>query len=164
MSSKYFVSIVIGLAVVLFSGVLLLRPASPEPTPHTNQAGNTHELVAYKSATCGCCGNWVAYMKGLGYQVEVIDTEELDQVKQKYEVPESLYSCHTTIINDGQYFVEGHIPEEAIAKLMNEEPAIKGIGMPGMPSASPGMPGKKTAPFEISQVSRSDEVSQYMSI
>lgn len=103
-------------------------------------------------------------MQDKGYKVDVVNTEALETVKEKYSVPESLYSCHTTIVNDGEYFVEGHIPEEAVSKLLEEEPSIAGIGMPGMPSASPGMPGKKLAPFEISQVTKDGSVSQYMKI
>jgi hypothetical protein len=135
-----------------------------KPTTHVNHAGESHKLTVYKSATCGCCGIWTSLMQDKGYKVDVVNTEELNVTKEKYKVPESLYSCHTTIVNDGQYFVEGHIPEEAISKLLEDEPAIAGIGMPGMPSASPGMPGKKLAPFDISQVTKDGAISQYMSI
>jgi len=164
MGSKNFILIVIGLAVVTLVGIVLFKPDAPAIMPHVNQAGNSHKLTVYKSATCGCCGNWTVYMQNKGYQIDVVNTEELDSVKEKYNVPKSLYACHTTVINDGQYFVEGHIPEEAIAKLMQDEPDIKGIGMPGMPAASPGMAGSKTAPFDISQVDKNDKISQYMSI
>ena len=135
-----------------------------KPTTHVNHAGESHKLTVYKSSTCGCCALWTSYMQDRGYKVDVVNTEELETIKEKYSVPESLYSCHTTIVNDGQYFVEGHIPEEAVSKLLEEEPSIAGIGMPGMPSASPGMPGKKLAPFEISQVTKDGSVSQYMKI
>ena len=164
MRSKFIILIAIGLSAAVVVGIALFGPKTPKPTPHVNQAGNSHKLVVYKSATCGCCGNWTTYMKNLGYQVDVVNTEELDKVKEKHDVPTSLYSCHTTIVNDGQYFVEGHIPEEAVAKLMEDEPNIKGIGMPGMPAASPGMPGNKTAPFEISKVDKNGQTSQFMSI
>lgn len=164
MRSKFIILIAIGLSAAVVVGIALFGPKTPKPTPHVNQAGNSHKLVVYKSATCGCCALWTSYMQNKGYKVEVINTEKMDAVKEKYQVPESLYSCHTTVVNDGQYFVEGHIPEEAISKLLEEEPAISGIGMPGMPSASPGMPGKKLAPFDISQVTEDGQTSQYMSI
>ena len=164
MRRKFIILIAIGLGALVVAGIAILRPKTPEPVAHVNEAGMSHKLVVYKSATCGCCANWTTYMKKLGYQIDVVNTEELDTVKEKYGVPESLYSCHTTIVNDGQYFVEGHIPEEAVAKLMDDEPDIKGIGMPGMPSASPGMPGEKFAPFDISKVENNGKTSQFMSI
>ena len=164
MRSKFIILIAISFGVITLASIALFGPKSPEPSTHINQAGKSHALTVYKSATCGCCAIWTEYMKNKGYKVDVVDTEELNDIKEKYKVPESLYSCHTTIINNGQYFVEGHIPEEAIVKLMNEEPTIAGIGMPGMPSGSPGMPGNKIAPFDISQVTGSGKISQFMSI
>ena len=47
------------------------------------------------------------------------------------------------------YVVEGHVPLSAIERLLDERPAIKGISLPGMPQGSPGMSGRKTAPFTI---------------
>jgi hypothetical protein len=35
----------------------------------------------------------------------------------------------------------------AVRKLLSERPAIASIMLPGMPTGSPGMTGKKTAPF-----------------
>ena len=153
-----------GIGILAAVGMAFAGFGLEKPSTHVNRAGSSHELVVYKSSTCGCCALWTSYMQNKGYKVEVINTDEMDAVKEKYQVPESLYSCHTTVVNDGQYFVEGHIPEEAISKLLEEEPAISGIGMPGMPSASPGMPGKKLAPFDISQVTEDGQTSQYMSI
>ena len=164
MRSKVIIITAIGLGVAILAGLTIFGPKAPEPTMHVNQSGKSHKLTVYKSATCGCCANWVSYMKNQDYQVEVINTEELDKIKQQYDVPKSLYSCHTTIVNDGQYFVEGHIPEESVAKLLEEEPDIKGIGMAGMPAASPGMPGQKVGPFNISKVDKTGQTSQFMSL
>jgi hypothetical protein len=47
------------------------------------------------------------------------------------------------------YFVEGHVPLEAVGKLLNIGPAVDGIALPGMPAGSPGMGGVKTEPFTI---------------
>jgi hypothetical protein len=59
----------------------------------------------------------------------------------------SSWSCHTSIVEG--YFVEGHVPLEAVGKLLNIRPAVDGIALPGMPAASPGMGGVKTEPFTI---------------
>jgi hypothetical protein len=70
-------------------------------------------------------------------------------------------SCHTTVI-DG-YFVEGHVPFEAIEKLLAERPDIDGIALPDMPAGSPGMPGRKSGPFDIYQV-KDGQYSLFVSI
>ena len=67
--------------------------------------------------------------------------------------------CHTTIIGD--YFVEGHVPLEAVEKLLTEKPDIKGIAMPGMPSGSPGMPGAKKGDFVIYAVNRDGSYEEW---
>ncbi|MBS3165817.1 DUF411 domain-containing protein [Candidatus Woesearchaeota archaeon] len=85
---------------------------------------------------------------------------DVSPIKEKYSVPGSMLSCHTLVI--GNYFVEGHVPTEAIDKMLNEKPDIKGIGMGGMPSGSPGMPGAKKGPFIISQLGKDDMVSTFM--
>ena len=71
----------------------------------------------------------------------------MSSIKEKYQIPDNMQSCHTTIIED--YFVEGHVPIEAIRKLLATKPDIDGIALPGMPSGSPGMSGIKTEAFKI---------------
>lgn len=164
MSTKIFISAITIVSIVILGILVTVKQGTPEPQAHLSETGTVHELTTYKSATCGCCGNWVAYMRGKDYKVNVVNTEDMDGVKERFGVPSELESCHTTIVNDGQYFIEGHIPEEAIAKLLNEEPKVAGIGMPGMPSASPGMPGAKIAPFEISSVSLDGVIGRFLTL
>jgi hypothetical protein len=99
------------------------------------------EAVVYKSPTCGCCKGWAIYLQRNGYKVTVIDRDDMDKVKNGMGVPEEMRSCHTAKI-DG-YVVEGHVPLEAIDKLLAEKPKATGIAAPGMPSGSPGMDGPK---------------------
>ena len=52
----------------------------------------------------------------------------------------------------GGYFVEGHVPHDAIKKLLSERPNIKGITVPGMPAGVnvPGMEvSQERAEFEV---------------
>jgi len=120
--------------------------------PNTAQSLNKKDIVAtiYKSPTCGCCGVYTSYMKKEGYTVNVENVDDMASVKEMYEIPSELGSCHTMEI--AGYVVEGHIPEEAILKLLTEKPDIKGIGMAGMPSGSPGMPGPKLGDFVIYEI------------
>lgn len=116
-----------------------------------DQADNNN-LVAtiYKSPTCGCCGVYASYMKKEGYDVRVEDVQDMATIKQELGVPNELESCHT--MEMAGYVVEGHIPNEAIQKLLAEKPNIKGIGMAGMPSGSPGMPGPRHESFVVYQI------------
>jgi hypothetical protein len=97
--------------------------------------------TVYRSPSCGCCEAWVAYLKSNGYDATVVSTDDLGAVKQKMHIPANIQSCHTALI--GGYVVEGHVPVEAIAKLLAEKPRITGIAVPGMPGGSPGMSGPK---------------------
>ena len=118
-------------------------------------------MKIYKSGSCGCCDIYSNYFKNKGNsKTEVIDMESIDSIKNKYEVPTDLESCHTTIIGD--YFVEGHIPLEAVEKLLQEKPDIKGIAMPGMPSGSPGMPGAKKGDFIIYAINNDGSYNEFM--
>jgi hypothetical protein len=63
----------------------------------------------------------------------------------------------------GNYFVEGHVPIEAVNKLLSEKPAIDGIALPDMPSGSPGMPGAKRGKWRIFALS-DGKMSEFMEI
>ncbi|MBI2236809.1 MAG: DUF411 domain-containing protein [Magnetospirillum sp.] len=130
--------------VVLAVALLLAAPFA--------HAGDT-EAVVWKSPSCGCCQGWIDYLKRNGYTAKVIDVEDIDAIKAGMGVPEAMRSCHTARI--GGYIVEGHVPVEAIDKLLAEKPKVAGIASPGMPSGSPGMSGPK-APNPIFTFGRGD--------
>jgi len=79
-------------------------------------------------------------------------TNDLAEISQKAGVPEKFQGCHTMFMSD--YVVDGHVPVEAIRKLLSERPQIAGITLPGMPVGSPGMYGEKKAPFTIYAVTK----------
>jgi hypothetical protein len=97
-------------------------------------------IMVWKSPTCGCCGGWISYMRGRGYQVTINDIEDIARIKDSRGIPDALQSCHTAEIEG--YLLEGHVPEPAVAKLLQERPAVKGIALPGMPEGAPGMDGR----------------------
>lgn len=111
------------------------------------------QAIVVASSTCGCCKLYAQYLREEGFDVDLQEKtpDEVDVYKNENQIPDSLRSCHTSRI--GKYIVEGHIPMEAIEKLLKEKPDIKGIGMAGMPIGSPGMPGKKDGPFIIDVIS-----------
>ena len=80
-------------------------------------------------------------------------TGDFEDVKVELDIPEDMWGCHTSIVGD--YYVEGHVPVEAIRKLLREQPEIDGIALPGMPQGSPGMSGEKDGPWVIYSISGS---------
>jgi hypothetical protein len=105
------------------------------------------EAIVFKSPTCGCCGNYIEYMEEQGYKVKKVNVQDLTEIKERYNIPQDMQSCHTTLIGD--YFVEGHVPIESVEKLLTEKPDVDGIALPAMPSGSPGMPGEQTGEFTV---------------
>ncbi|MGQ0579400.1 MAG: DUF411 domain-containing protein [Betaproteobacteria bacterium] len=94
-------------------------------------------ITVYKSPSCGCCVKWVEYLQKEGFEVKVINRDDLTSIKQREGVPAAMSSCHTALV-DG-YVIEGHVPAQAIRKLLKERPDTRGLAVPGMPSNSPGM-------------------------
>ena len=111
---------------------------------------NKQIVEVFKTPTCGCCYGYVLFLEKEKYKVKQTDMRSLHSIKQKYNIPVEMQSCHTTIM--GKYFIEGHVPIEAINKLLKEQPDIDGIALPGMPIGTPGMPGDKDEPFVIYQL------------
>ena len=111
---------------------------------------NKQIVEVFKTPACGCCYGYVLFLEKEKYKVKQTDMRSLHSIKQKYNIPIEMQSCHTTII--GKYFIEGHVPIEAINKLLKEQPDIDGISLPGMPIGTPGMPGDKDEPYVIYQL------------
>ncbi len=131
---------VLGAFLVLLPIALgFAMPSHAEPVVKT--------ATIYKDPQCGCCGEYAKYLRVFGYQVKVVDTVDLNSIKERYSVPAALQSCHTLVID--KYVVEGHVPAKHIERLLAERPAVRGISLPGMPQGSPGMGGSKRAPFMI---------------
>ena len=122
---------------------------------------NAVQVDLYKSSSCGCCEVYSKYLDQSKYNVNKKNVESMNSIKSKYKIPSDMQSCHTSIVEG--YFVEGHIPVEAVNKLLDERPEIDGIAMPGMPSGSPGMPGSKNEDFIIYSI-KDGEISEFMRI
>jgi hypothetical protein len=131
--------------MLLYSLVALLLAACAAPAAEPT----TRELLVYSSPSCGCCSNWVGYLEGHGYTVTVEHVTNLAAVKAEHNVPPTMQSCHTAVI-DG-YVIEGHVPVEDIERLLRERPDVVGIAVPGMPVNSPGMevPDAPAQPFDV---------------
>ncbi len=117
-------------------------------------------VVVYKTPTCGCCSKWVTHLEEAGFEVETRDMDDLSALKAEMGVGPQLQSCHTAVV--GEYVVEGHVPADAIVKMLEEQPEIAGLAVPGMPVGSPGMEqGSRVDPYDILAFDRTGNVKVY---
>ncbi len=122
-------------------------------------------LQVYKSATCGCCKEWVKHMREAGFDARVTDLDEraLQMKKTSLGVKESLRSCHTAVV-DG-YVLEGHVPAADVKRLLRDKPKVAGLAVPGMPMGSPGMegPGGRTDRYDVLSFTTAGRTGVYAS-
>lgn len=118
-------------------------------------------VTVYKTPTCGCCSLWVDHMAENGFDTRTYDVESTAQIREQNGMPAKVGSCHTAIV-DG-YVVEGHVPAEAVKRMIEEKPDIVGITVPGMPIGSPGMEvaGRDAAPYDVLAVNADGETEVY---
>ena len=162
MSRLYYLGLS-GIVAVAFAAQVSLDSQSsqrPQAAPAA-QGQNLPAVTVYKSATCGCCSNWIEHMRANGFMVTSHDVEDVGAVKTKYGVPPEAGSCHTSLV-DG-YVVEGHVPADTIKRLLRERPKVAGIAVPGMPVGSPGMevPGRPADSYTIVAFEKSGKYTVY---
>lgn len=114
--------------------------------PASSRADATAVLV-HKDPDCGCCGGWVEHLRSAGFAVTVEETGDLKAVRTRLRVPAALASCHTAEVSG--YVIEGHVPAEAIRRLLETRPAGLGLAVPGMPAGSPGMEGGTPVAYDV---------------
>lgn len=134
-------------ALTLAIGMAVLGAAGAAHADAPREGATHAAMHVTKSATCGCCGAWVALARDAGFEVTVTDVADVTLAKRDNDVPEALWSCHTARIEG--YVVEGHVPFEAVERLLRDRPAIAGIAVPGMPMGSPGMGNDPRARYDV---------------
>jgi len=117
------------------------------------------DVTLYKNPQCTCCEGYADYLRDNGHTLTVKSTYQLASMSRDAGIPDSFQGCHLAFIED--YVVSGHVPLNVVDRLLSEQPDIKGITLPGMPAGSPGMPGTKTAPFKIYEVTSEGESGVY---
>ena len=150
MNFKKFFSRPVTLVVLSISFFLIFIFATNKQDALAVTKVNKYNVEVFKTASCGCCYGYVLFLEEENFKVKQTDMRSLQTIKKKHNIPLEMQSCHTTIL--GKYFIEGHVPIEAINKLLKEKPDIDGIALPGMPIGTPGMPGEKEEPYIIYQL------------
>ena len=104
-------------------------------------------IDVHRDANCGCCKDWITYLKANGFEVRDHVESNMTAVKQRLGVAPRLGSCHTGVINGK--FIEGHVPVAEI-HILNKRRDLAGIAVPGMPAGSPGMDyGQAHQPYQV---------------
>ena len=136
-SNKIFIKKII-LNSLIFSGILFANTINADSSSSATQESiDITKVVSYRSASCGCCKKWINHLRANGLEVVDNIVEDVSAIKNQYQIPNNLRSCHSAQI--ANYTIEGHVPIESINKLFREKPNINGIAVPGMPLGSPGM-------------------------
>lgn len=145
------------LVLFLAAGILgCSQEKQPDVQPEQLPDAEPISVTMYKNPDCRCCSKWAAYMEENGFSVTQNPTDSLSAVKKQQGVPDQLGACHTALI--GGYVVEGHVPVEAINKLLQERPEARGIAVPGMPAESPGMT-ENPSPVDVYFFNGPDQVA-----
>lgn len=105
-------------------------------------------MIVHKDPNCGCCKVWAEAMAKEGFEVTISTRADLDVVKQEHNIPQGFEGCHTASVNG--YTLEGHVPLEAIRKLLKEKPEnLSGLTVGGMPMGSLGMGVDPEASYDV---------------
>ena len=128
-------------------------------------AADHSTVEVWKSASCGCCIEWVRHLEANGFHVRAHDVEEPALYRKKLGIAEHLGSCHTAAI--GGYALEGHVPAREIQRLLKDRPDAIGLAVPAMPVGSPGMDGPEYAgrkdPYDVLLIERDAQTRIYQS-
>lgn len=89
----------------------------------------------------------MGHLQENGFEVSVVETDDLTPVRIEQGITPDLAGCHTAVV-DG-YVVEGHVPADAVKRMLADRPDIAGLAVPGMPIGSPGMEGPNPEPYDV---------------
>ena len=124
--------------------------------------GTRPQIEVWKSASCGCCHQWVDHLERNGFQVKVNDVAGPADYREKFGMPSAYGSCHTARVQG--YVLEGHVPAREIHRLLKEKPQALGLAVPGMPVGSPGMEmGDRKDAYDVMLVARDGSARVYQS-
>jgi len=135
------------------STALMIQPAS---------ASEGEKMIVYKDPNCGCCHAWANAMTRAGFAVAIENVDDLDPVKSRFAIPPAMQGCHTAVV--AGYFLEGHVPLEAVTRLLAERPDISGLAVPGMPWGSLGMGDDPAASYDVLALGKDGTSSVYQEV
>src|SRR3546814_15381408 len=72
-------------------------------------------MTVYRDPSCGCCEAWAKIAEDAGYQVTLLDDNNMTAVKQRLGVPAELASCHTAVVGDYVRSEERRVGKECVS-------------------------------------------------
>ena len=147
------------------NAALALMGTSALNTPLAAWATAKPQIEVWKSASCGCCHDWITHMETNGFELKVHDVTDAakNTLRAQLGLAEKYGSCHTALING--YVVEGHVPARDLLRLLKERPKALGLTVPGMTIGSPGMDGPeyngRKDPYAVLLVQRDGSSTVY---
>lgn len=129
-------------SLLLLSALAAILPLSAKAAPT--------RVTLYKNPNCTCCEAYAEYLNKNDFLVDIVLAEDLIAMGRQAGIPAQFNGCHITKA-DG-YAVIGHVPVNAVRKLLTERPKIIGISIPGMPVGLPGMEGPRSQPVAIYEI------------
>lgn len=154
-----------GLLVVAGAGASVLAACggSESGSERTQASPRTdaRAVTLHRAEGCSCCATYADYLRENDFDVDMKTHDDLDPIRERYGIPDAAVGCHTSIV-DG-YVVEGHVPVEAIDRLLTERPTLDGISVVGMPANSPGMGKPNGQPLDVLSF-HEGRVADYLSV
>ena len=153
------IALVVGTA--FFTAMALGILGSNASASNLRPIATVPEVIVYRSPECSCCGGWITHLKAHGFKLRDFATTDIEAVKQKYNVPDELASCHTAIV--AGYIIEGHVPAADIKRLLTEQSdKVAGLSVSQMPVGTPGMElGDHKDPFSVFSFNRNGIVAVF---
>jgi len=154
-----------GAAAVVVQTFGIDRASTPAPLTSFGTsafAQDKPKATLYRNPNCDCCLEYAKYLRSNGYDVTVDSKQNLASIRKQLRVPEKFEGCHVMVI--GRYAAEGHVPANALNKLLTEHPDIVGVSLPGMPTGTPGMTGPKQGPFTIYEIPKDEAAAKVFSV
>ncbi len=151
------------LLVSILLSSLSLAAIAADPFWKQGVTDESHEIIVYRSESCGCCKGWIKHLEDHNFEVKDIRVETVDPYKTNLRVPREAASCHTAVV-DG-VVIEGHVPAQDIKRLLTDKRDIRLLTVPAMPSGTPGMdmPGAPKQDFKVYAIHKDDDVSVFNS-
>lgn len=116
-------------------------------------------VEVYKTATCGCCKQWIKHLEANGFSVKAQDVANPGDYRARFGIADEHGSCHSAKVQG--YAIEGHVPASDIKRMLATRPQAAGLAVPGMPMGSPGMEGAHSDPYEVLLVKKDGTTGVY---
>jgi len=146
----------IGVTALMIGGIFW----TGSQTGFVHAGADAAEIVVYKTPNCGCCHNWITYLREHGLKVAEKNVATTQPVRAELGVPAAMTSCHTGVVDN--YWFEGHVPADLVQRILTERPDdIAGIAVPGMPIGSPGMEAPNPVTYDVVAYHKDGTVSVY---